>query len=231
MEQGNKALIWDLPVRTFHWMLAGSFTGAYLLAESERLRNIHVMFGYTVLGLVAFRLLWGFIGTRYARFGSFTFSPAEVLAYLRSLPGRARARYLGHNPAGSIAIWVILGLAALTGATGYLTFNEIGGDALEETHEFLANAWLVVVFAHIAGVLVDSLLHRENLARAMVTGYKQAEPAAAIRGGAVGVGALVLSAVLAFWGWTLAGGGPAAAVGGEDAAAARIAAVDHDDDD
>lgn len=231
MEQGNKALIWDLPVRAFHWILAGSFAGAYLLAESERLRNIHVMFGYTVLGLVVFRLLWGIVGSRYARFGSFAFGPGAVLAYLRSLPSRARPRYLGHNPAGSVAIWLILGLAALTGATGYLTFNEIGGDALEEVHELVANAWLVVVFAHIAGVVIESLLHHENLARAMVTGYKRAEPAAAIRSGAVSVGAAVLAAAMAFWGWTLAGGGPAAAAGGEDEAYRSVAAADFGDDD
>lgn len=231
MEQDDKALIWDLPVRAFHWILAGSFTGAYLLAESERLRNIHVMFGYTVLGLVAFRLLWGFIGTRYARFGSFAFRPAQVLAYLRSLPDRARARHLGHNPAGSVAIWVILGLAVLTGASGYLTFNEIGGDVLEEAHEVFANAWLLVVFAHVAGVVVESLLHHENLAGAMVTGYKKGEAAAAIRSSAVGVGALVLTAVLGFWSWTLAGGGPAAAADSDDARPAQVAALDLDDDD
>ena len=230
MQQDDKALIWDLPVRAFHWILAGSFAGAYLLAESERLRNFHVMFGYTVLGVVAFRMLWGFVGTRYARFASFAFRPAEVLAYLRSLPGSSRARFVGHNPAGSVAIWVILALAVLTGASGYLTFNEIGGDTLEEAHEVLANAWLLVVFAHVAGVLIESLLHHENLAGAMVTGYKRAESAAAIRGSAVAVGALVLTAALGFWSWTLAGGGPASAAGGEEGLQVQVAAVDLDDD-
>ncbi len=202
----DKVLIWDLPVRVFHWMLASSFAGAYLLAETERLRNIHVMFGYTVLGLVAFRLLWGFAGSRYARFSSFLYRPRDVLAYLRNALRGGAPRYVGHNPAGSLAIWTILALAALTGVTGYATYNEIGGDAAEEIHEFLANAWLVVVGAHIAGVLVSSFLHRENLARAMVTGYKEAQPCEAAGRPAYAVGGLVLAGVLGFWLWTVAPG-------------------------
>ncbi len=202
----DKTLIWDLPTRAFHWALATSFTGAWLLADGERLRNIHVMFGYTVLGLVVFRLLWGFVGTRYAQFRSFTYRPRDVSAYVRGLLHGDRPHYAGHNPAGSFAIWAILMLAALTGLSGYATYNELGGDALEELHEFLANTWLLIVGLHIGGVIVASLLDRENLARAMVTGYKRAEPAAAIRSGVYGLGSLVVLSVLGFWLWTLAAG-------------------------
>ena len=173
-----RILIWDLPVRVFHWALVASFAGAYWLSESERLRNIHVNLGYIVLGLVAFRLIWGFIGTPYARFRTFLFTPREALAYVRSLFRGSDRRFLGHNPAGSFAIWAILGLAALTGVTGYATYNEIGGDLLEELHEILANSWLWVVGIHVTGVMLSSLLHRENLVAAMITGYKRAgEPA------------------------------------------------------
>lgn len=226
--RNDKVLIWDLPVRTFHWLLVASFAGAYLLSDTERLRDVHVMFGYTMLGLVAFRLAWGFVGTRYARFRSFLYRPREALAYLRDLVRGGGRRYLGHNPAGSFAVWAILGLAVLVGATGYGTYNDLGGEAVEELHEFLANAWLVVVVAHVAGVLLSSVLHRENLARAMVTGYKEAEPAAAIGGAVRPLGALVVACVVAFWGWTLGGGdaGPAA-----DAQAQVTAAADEDDDD
>jgi cytochrome b len=206
-----RVLIWDLPVRVFHWALAASFAGAYWLSETERLRNIHVMFGYTVLALVAFRLTWGFVGTRYARFRTFLFSPREVLGYVRSLFRRSDPRYLGHNPAGSLAIWAILGLAALTGITGYATYNEIGGDAVEEIHEVLANSWLWVVGIHIGGVILSSLLHRENLVGAMITGYKRAGADAGVRGtfaAIVGVG--LLAGVLGYWALSL--GGPAAPV-------------------
>ncbi|MBN8279457.1 MAG: cytochrome b/b6 domain-containing protein [Gammaproteobacteria bacterium] len=173
-----RILVWDLPVRVFHWLLAASFAGAYWLSETERLRNVHVNLGYAVLGLVAFRVVWGFTGTRFARFRSFLYSPREALDYLSGLAGHSGRRFLGHNPAGSYAIWAILGLAALTGVTGYATYNDIGGDALEELHEFLANAWLWVVGLHVAGVVVSSLAHRENLVRSMITGYKRADGAA-----------------------------------------------------
>ena len=168
-----RVFVWDLPVRAFHWALVASFAGAYWLSESERLRNIHVNLGYVVLGLVAFRLVWGFIGTPYARFRSFLFTPRDVLDYLRGLFTGTGKRYLGHNPAGSFAIWAILGLAALTGMTGYATYNELGGDVVEEVHEVLANSWLWVVGIHVAGVLLSSLLHRENLVASMITGYKR----------------------------------------------------------
>jgi cytochrome b len=177
---GKNALqirVWDLPVRAFHWALVASFAGAYWWSDSERLRNVHVNLGYIVLGLVAFRVFWGFVGTPYARFRTFLFTPREALAYVRSLFRGSDRRFLGHNPAGSFAIWAILGLAALTGVTGYATYNEIGGDPLEELHEFLANAWLWVVGIHVSGVLLSSLLHRENLVAAMITGYKRTEPA------------------------------------------------------
>ena len=119
--------VWDLPTRIFHWALAASFAGAYVLSESERLRNVHVALGYTVLGLLAFRLVWGFIGPRYARFSSFVHSPVAALRYLRDeLRGRA-PRYLGHNPAGSWAVLGLLTLGMATGMSGYLNFNELGG--------------------------------------------------------------------------------------------------------
>ncbi len=201
-----RVLIWDLPVRVFHWALAASFAGAYWLSETERLRNIHVMFGYTVLGLVAFRVVWGFVGTRYARFRSFLFSPRETVDYVRRLLRRSDPRFLGHNPAGSFAIWAILGVAALTGITGYATYNEIGGDAAEEVHEILANGWLWLVGIHVGGVVLGSLLHRENLVGAMITGYKRAEATAGVRGAfAAVVGVALLSGVLGYWALSLGG--------------------------
>lgn len=228
----DKVLIWDLPVRAFHWLLAGSFMGAWLLAETEKLRNVHVMFGYTVLGLLVFRLAWGFVGSRYARFSSFAFAPREALAYVGSLLRGRATDYPGHNPAGSLAIWAILGLAALAGITGYATYNEIGGDALEEFHELVTSTWLLVVGVHIAGVLVSSLLHRENLAAAMLTGYKRAERAAAIGGRYRALGLVVVAAVAGFWLWTLSGAGvelPAEAMAARGQVAAVLVARDDDD--
>ena len=168
----SSILVWDLPLRIFHWLLAASFAGAFLTAESERWRNVHVMLGYTTLALVAFRVGWGFIGTRHARFSSFSYGPSAVLKYLRSLATRAPGHYVGHNPAGSWAIYALLACTLAAGATGLAVYNDVGGKWLEHLHEFVANAMLAIVVVHIVGVIGGSLLHRENLVKAMVTGHK-----------------------------------------------------------
>ena len=195
----TRILVWDIPTRVFHWLLAGSFAGAFLTAESETWRDLHVLLGYTVVGLIGFRLLWGLIGTRYARFRSFAFRPTQVLAYLKSLLGRSPQHYVGHNPAGSWVIYGLLVLGLITGVSGYLTYNEIGGDWLEELHEGAANSMLALVGVHIAGVLVSSLLHRENLVRSMITGYKTGEPGQGLRRAHWLVGAGLLAGAVAFW--------------------------------
>ncbi|MBK6983016.1 MAG: cytochrome b/b6 domain-containing protein [Betaproteobacteria bacterium] len=164
--------VWDIAIRAFHWSIALCFAGAWLTAESERYRDIHVLLGYTVLGLVAFRLLWGVVGTRHARFANFVRGPAAVAHYLRTLLSGRPERHLGHNPAGAVAIVAMLSLAALAGLSGWALYEDLGGEWLEETHEFLAGAMLAAVGVHLAGVAVASWLHRENLVRAMLTGRK-----------------------------------------------------------
>ncbi len=184
----QKILVWDLPTRLFHWLLAAAFAAAWLTAESDTWLALHVFAGYLMLGLVAFRLLWGVIGSRYARFASFRFGPRAAMAYLQeTLHGKAK-RHIGHNPAGSWAIYGLLGLAVAAGLTGLLTLGgeenhgpfagllSYGlGHAFKELHEGLASAMLALVGLHLAGVAVESLLHKENLAKAMVTGCKDGE--------------------------------------------------------
>ena len=195
----RKILVWDLPTRAFHWLLALSFAGAFLTAESERYRDMHVTLGYTMLGLVAFRLVWGLIGTRYARFRSFAFGPRSVLTYLKSLLTRSPHHYIGHNPAGSWAIYALLVLIVLAGASGYATYEDIGGHWMEEVHEAFSNLLLAAVAAHVAGVAVSSLVHGENLVRAMVTGYKSGLPAQGVRYRHRAIGAALVAAVAVFW--------------------------------
>lgn len=225
----TKVLIWDLPTRVFHWLLAASFLGAFVTAESERFRDVHVALGYTMLGLIGFRLLWGVIGTRYARFGSFAFGPRSVVRYVKSLFTRSPQHHPGHNPAGSWAIYALLALAVVTGLTGYAAYNDIGGDWGEELHEAIANAMLAVVFVHIAGVVVSSLIHRENLARAMINGYKAGNPGDGIRYRHRLVAALLVIATIGFW----AGGADylAAISGGGAQAATAQKHAGHDDRD
>lgn len=170
----KRILVWDVPTRVFHWLLAVSFAGAFLTAESERYRDIHVVLGYTLLGLIAFRLVWGFAGSRYARFRSFLFKPAEIAAYIAALAKGKPAHYVGHNPAGSVAVFALLVLGIASGVTGVMLFQDVGGDAVEELHEVVSYAMLAVVALHVAGVLASSVLHRENLVRAMITGFKRA---------------------------------------------------------
>ena len=195
----KKILVWDFPTRVFHWLLALSFLGAFVTGDSEYYRDLHLMFGYTLLGLIVFRLVWGLIGTDYVRFSSFLYGPSRVFNYLKALPTRRREHYLGHNPAGSWAIYAILGLGLVAGLSGYATYNELGGEWLEELHEGSANAMLAVVFVHITGVFLSSFLHHENLVYSMLTGYKSGEPVAAIRHAHWLLGASLLTVVLAYW--------------------------------
>ena len=172
----RKVLVWDAPVRVFHWLMVLSFAGAYLTAESERWRLVHVTLGYTMAGLVAFRVLWGFVGTRHARFASFVRGPAAVARYLRGLVGGRSEQRAGHNPAGALAIIALLGMTVVVTAAGWATYNDVGGDWLEKLHEGAANVMLAIVGVHVAGVLLGSWLHRDNLIGAMVTGRKLARP-------------------------------------------------------
>lgn len=204
----GRRLVWDLPTRVFHWALAGSFIGAYLLAEEDTARTLHVMFGYTVAGLLVFRLLWGVIGSRHSRFSDFAYSPAAAARYLRDLAGGRAPDYEGHNPAGSWAIYALLMLAAGTVLTGWLNYNGVGGEAFEEVHEALAEAWLVMVVVHVAGVIVGSLAQRRNLVATMITGYRRGAGNAVPRTRpAWALGSALMAGVLGFWTWSAATGG------------------------
>jgi cytochrome b len=194
----EKQLIWDWPIRLFHWLLVLSFAGAWLTAESERWRLAHITFGYTMLGLVIFRLLWGVVGTRHARFTSFLRGPAAVVGYIRSLVTLRPQHYAGHNPLGALAIVVFLVLILITAGTGYLTYND-AAEWAEEMHEGAAAVMLGAVIAHIVGVTATSFLHRENLLRAMITGRKTAEPEAAIRWSFLWLGVVMIALVFGFW--------------------------------
>ena len=189
MNEINRIKVWDPVVRVFHWSLVLAFAVAYFTEEDTL--GVHVAAGYTVLGLIVFRIFWGFIGTRYARFSSFLVRPAVVMGYVRDLVLLRARRYLGHNPAGGAMI--VLLLLALLGTTisglavygadqhaGPLAFwlsgiREVWEKGLEEWHEFFANFTVFLVAVHLLGVLVESLLHKENLVGAMFTGYKRAE--------------------------------------------------------
>lgn len=172
---GRLARIWDPFVRIFHWSLVTSFLVAWLTHEGE-LGWIHQWAGYTAGALVLMRLVWGVVGTRYARFGQFVRHPATVKSYLRAIATGNEARYLGHNPAGgAMVVALMLGMLA-TAFTGWMmtTNAYYGVDWVQELHSLCAHGLLLLVGLHFCGVLLASWRHEENLILAMVTGWKRA---------------------------------------------------------
>lgn len=182
----QRILVWDLPVRFFHWSLVLAFFIAYF--SEDDLLTAHVWAGYTAGGLVLFRIIWGFIGNRYARFADFLCSPIAAWHYLKDVIAFRARRYLGHNPAGAWMIVMLLFFLLLTTLSGLVVYAADQGagplagmvsqkyeDWWEEAHEFCANFTLLLVVLHVLGVLLESIVHRENLARSMWHGYKNSD--------------------------------------------------------
>ncbi len=168
--------VWDPLVRIFHWSLVAAFVTAYVTHE-DGFSATHLTAGYVVAGLVGFRLLWGFVGSRHARFADFVRGPAATLGYLRGLVTRAAPRTIGHNPAGGAMVVVLLTLLAVICLTGWgmTTTAFYASETLETIHEVAVNLALIAVLLHLIGVAASSLAHRENLVRAMITGRKKVE--------------------------------------------------------
>ena len=182
----HQVKVWDPLVRVFHWTLVTAFFVAYLTEDD--LLDLHVYAGYLIGGLLMVRLVWGFVGSRYARFSDFVKRPSEVRAYLKSLISLHPRRYLGHNPAGGamvVALLVSLLFTMLSGVAVYgigesagpmaasmAGMSDFWADVLEEVHEFFANFTVLLVCLHVLGVLLASLQHRENLVKSMVNGFK-----------------------------------------------------------
>ncbi len=179
-------LVWDFPVRVFHWLLVLTFFVALSTGDSDRWRDVHVFSGYLLLGLLMFRMVWGIIGSRYARFRSFLYRPTQAIRYVSDLLGGAGQRYIGHNPAGSWAIYALLGLGLLVSLSGWVVlgaeeshgalkglFDSALGESIKAIHELSAWAMLSLVAIHVIGVIVEGLIHHENLVKAMITGRKE----------------------------------------------------------
>jgi len=183
----NSIKVWDPIVRIGHWTLVITFFTAYF-TEDEFITT-HVWAGYVLSVVVCFRLLWGFVGTPYARFADFVRSPSVTFGYLADLAHKRSQRYLGHNPAGGAMIVVLLLFLLGTAFSGIMLYAlEDGAGPLaawvaenaerhelwEEIHEVLANLTLMLVAIHVAGVLFSTYAYRENLVKAMITGRKKA---------------------------------------------------------
>lgn len=209
----QRILIWDAPTRLFHWTLALSFLGAWFTTESDRWLSVHVFLGYLMMALIGFRVIWGLLGTHYARFASFWYGPRDAWVYLRSVLNGTAARHIGHNPTGSVAIYFLLLLTLVVGFSGYFTLGTeeqqgllagvtslLRSRTFKKLHELSAMLMLLVVFGHLAGVVVESVLHRENLARSMITGTKLAQADAPVARARRGVAGVLLLLMLGFAG-------------------------------
>ena len=197
MKMKQTILVWDVPTRLFHWLLVICFAGAWLSSESERLQMIHYAFGYSAAALVLFRLVWGLVGTKYARFTQFIRGPKEIIGHLGAALRGHQHESLGHNPAGGIVMLGLMMIILLIAFTGYLSVKEFLGDFMSEAHEAIASLALALVVIHIAAAVIMSLLQKENLIRAMVTGKKNGLPEQAIQFPQYFIGLLLLLA----WGY------------------------------
>ena len=181
MSEKQVILVWDVPTRVFHWLLVLCFAGAWLTSESERLQMIHYAFGYSAVALVLFRLVWGFVGTKYARFTQVLRGPNEMAGHIKSVLSSHQHSSPGHNPVGGIVMVGLMLIILLIGLTGYWGVKEFLGDFMSEAHEAIASIALGLAILHIAAAVTMSLLQKENLIRAMVNGKKQGLPEQAIR--------------------------------------------------
>ena len=185
----NTVKVWDPFVRIFHWTLVLSFFIAYITEED--FLDIHSFAGYTVLALLSLRIIWGIIGTRHARFSDFVYPPNTIKTFVKDTMLLRAKRYLGHNPAGGAMIILMIISLLITTLTGlaiygieeqagplanwYIQGDSLWGDIFEETHEFFANFTLLLVFIHVAGVIVESFIHKENLVKSMIDGKKRSD--------------------------------------------------------
>ena len=185
----NFIKVWDPFVRIFHWTLVLSFFIAYITEED--FLGIHTYAGYIVLVLISLRIVWGIIGTRHARFTDFVYSPATIKNFLKETFKLRAKRYLGHNPAGGAMIILLILSLFMTTFTGLAVYgagdhagplaswfsqtSSVWKDVFEETHEFFANFTVFLVVIHVAGVIVESMVHKENLVKAMIDGKKKSD--------------------------------------------------------
>lgn len=204
-------LVTDAPTRMFHWLFALSFAGAYLTAESEHWRLLHVTLGYSFAGLLVFRLLYGLAGPRQAGLGLLWRKLGAAPAWLRSLGTATSWQSVnwrqGQNLAMALAVAVLMALVLPLTLSGYATYNDwgdvLGGDWLEELHEFFGNAFLAVVLAHVGLIALLSLVRRQNQALPMLGGRLPGAGPSPVKHNRRWLAAVLLLAVLAFstWQW------------------------------
>ncbi len=199
----------DAPTRMFHWLFALSFLGAYVTADGERWRLLHVTLGYTMAGLLGWRVLYGLIGPRHAGLGLLWRKLTVLPAWLRSLSAASSVSSVnwrqGQNLLMALAVVLLLVMVVPLVLSGYGTYNEwgdvLGGDWLEELHEFFGEAFLMVVLGHLALIAGLSVLRRKNQAAPMLTGRIEGTGPDLVKHNRAWLAGILLMAVLAYWTW------------------------------
>lgn len=164
---GQRVRVWDLPLRLFHWLLVIAVAVAFLSSEEDSpINQWHILAGWIAGILIVFRVAWGLVGGEHSRFADFI-RPAHVGEHISGLFRKSAEKTLGHNPLGGVAVVVMLALVAGTVWTG-----AFGGEKAEDFHELIAWTLLALVGLHVTAVVVMSVLQRENLVAAMITGTK-----------------------------------------------------------
>ena len=156
----KRMLVWDSPVLFTHWLLAICFLGAILTQESEKFRLVHVTMGYTMLGIIGFRVIWGFIGSKYARFTTIKPRFLRVRENIQAILSGNKEFSIGLNAVGFVAAYLLMGLVLLVSATGYLVFNEIGPELISEIHELVGNLIIAVVVVHVGSIVLNVMYQR-----------------------------------------------------------------------
>lgn len=169
-------LVYDYPTRVFHWFFVWFFLTAILfgkiLDHDDPNFPYHMLAGLTVSALVIFRIIWGFWGSKHARFSSFSLHPKDLVAYMKGAFSGERKFWAGHNPASSWSAILLLLIGLSLGSSGFLMVSGVGGDFLEEVHEILANSFIVVAGMHVLGVIYHTVRLKDSIGLSMFDGKK-----------------------------------------------------------
>ena len=205
----SRKLIWDLPVRIVHWLLAVLLCGSWYTVTVTGDMERHMLIGQTILCLLIFRVIWGFVGTRYARFGSFVFKPGTIVAYAKSVLSRSSGGYAGHNPLGSLAVFAMFALIGIQVSTGLFAtdgdfyegpLNHLvsgrTGSQITDIHYLNFDVLAIMIGIHIVAILFYLFYKRENLITPMLSGKKPGNGLEGISGSKLGMalGAILVSA-------------------------------------
>jgi cytochrome b len=172
--------VWDLPTRVFHWSLLLLILISWFSGGEEDLNFVHRTSGVILAGLIVFRVLWGFVGGEHARFRTFFPSPAGTFRHLKQVVAGTPERHLGHNPVGSLAVFLLLAAVSACVLTGLFSsddglsgpFADIFGFELSDAHEFSFRILQALVVLHLLGVAAESWMTKDALVPAMITGKK-----------------------------------------------------------